>query len=250
MWFKWIMLMYGVDYVFIFDLQEDYNKIISGCYSKDVVLKRIRCIEYLNEYFTEKRISIETVNERMIEDYFLMWLPYKVYTGEEMLIESFYPAAEEYFRLSDMFGYADYKVFKHIGLDIRNESERLMRLKIGILKFSNSYIISKLPCIVDFNVYKMRKASEKCDVFKDSGKFIVQGLFSNNSVVLKKLYNGQYYIRLFFNKEIIGLIRENDILDINIIKGSQSERWLMEDINGCLLWRKVYYERKIKVNKC
>ena len=40
-----------------------------------------------------------------------------------------------------------------------------------------------------------------------------------------------HFVRLFFDKEVIEYVRENDILDIRIVK--INNRWRLDEIKGC-----------------
>ena len=107
-----------------------------------------------------------------------------------------------------------------------------MLLKRNIMEYNNSFIISKMPCIIDLEKYRAKKENiEKSDEH-DRGRFKVESIFSGNSVVLSEL-NGEYYIRLFFNKDIMDLIDEKDIFDISIVRNEKSGKWVLDEINGC-----------------
>ncbi len=216
------------------NLNEAYNKIVSECYPEREADIKIRCAEYLNEYCRRKRIMITLADERFFDDYFTKWLPYKVCLEDKSVIETFYPAAEEYIRLTDMLnGTSVYKRFKKIEPSVKYESVRLMLLKRSILEYNNSFVISKLPCIIDLDKYRLKKAGERNEDERDSGRFAVESIFSKNSVVLNKINGCEYYIRLFFSSEIMGLIKENDVFDINIVRSSQTGKWTLEEMNGC-----------------
>lgn len=214
------------------DLSEAYNRIISECYSENDANIKIRCAEYLMEYSRRRRINLEKADGRFFQDYFMKWLPYKVCFEDRRVIESFYSAAEEYIRLNDMLtGGSSYKEFLSLDPDIRSISLRMLNLKSEIVQYNNSFLISKIPCIIDFDRYRLKKSEVYECAESDSGKFIAESFFRNNSVVLSKIDSDVYYIRLFFNKNIVELLEENDILDIKIIK--KHDKWMLDEINGC-----------------
>ena len=217
-------------------LSDAYIRIVYDCYSECEADKRIRCSEYFIEYLKKKKIIFVNPKDYIIKDFFFRCLPYGVCVKDESIVEYFYPAAEEYLRIMWMLkGNLEYKNSGFYDERIRLESERLMHLKINIMKLANSFIISKFPCIIELDKYKQKKAGDTCRDEHDSGGFIVQGVFSGNSVVLKKLSGRKYYIRLYFNSDIMKLIHENDVLDINIVKNTESGKWKLDDINGCFL---------------
>lgn len=217
-------------------INEAYSRIVYDCYPRSEALKRVRCSEYLSEYLKKKRIVSGMPKQYVVKDYFLKWLPYAVCVNDENLIECFYHAAEEYLRITAFLsGDLEYKNLDFLENSVRYESERLMHLKISIMKLTNSFIISKVPYIIELEKYKQKKAGDTCRDKHDSGGFIVQGHFSGNSVVLKKMKGGDYYIRLYFNSDVMNLVRDNDVLDINIIKNTESGKWKLDDINGCFL---------------
>lgn len=214
------------------DLSDAYSRIISECYSKNDANIKIRCAEYLMEYLKRRRTNIEKADESIFQDYFMKWLPYKVCFEDRKVTESFYSAAEEYIRLNDMLtGGASYKNFLSLNPNIRVTSLRMMRLKSEIVQYNNSFLISKIPCIIDFDRYKAKKFEISECMENDSGKFRAESFFRNNSVVFSKMDIDPYYIRLFFNKNIFELLEQNDILDIKILR--KHDKWVLDDINGC-----------------
>ena len=214
-------------------LSEAYKKIVTECYPSIEAHIKIRCSEYLDEYFRRRRIIPELADEHFFSDYFLKWLPYKVCLEDTDVIDSFYSSAEEYIRLTDMInGTSAHKRFLLVDSKVKYETARLMMLKRNIVESNNSLIISKMPWIIDFDKYKTKKKASAEDDEHDNGRFKVESFFSGNSVVLKKI-NGGYFIRLFFSKDIMDLIDEKDIFDISIIKSKKNGKWVLDEINGC-----------------
>ena len=228
-------MIYGVDYMTVnyCGLSEAYKKIVTECYPSIEAHIKIRCSEYLDEYFRRRRIIPELADEHFFSDYFLKWLPYKVCLEDTDVIDSFYSSAEEYIRLTDMInGTSAHKRFLLVDSKVKYETARLMMLKRNIVEYNNSFIISKMPWIIDFDKYKTKKKASAEDDEHDNGRFKVESFFSGNSVVLKKI-NGGYFIRLFFSKDIMDLIDEKDIFDISIIKSKKNGKWVLDEINGC-----------------
>ena len=214
-------------------LSEAYKKIVTECYPSIEAHIKIRCSEYLDEYFRRRRIIPELADEHFFSDYFLKWLPYKVCLEDTDVIDSFYSSAEEYIRLTDMInGTSAHKRFLLVDSKVKYETARLMMLKRNIVEYNNSFIISKMPWIIDFDKYKTKKKASAEDDEHDNGRFKVESFFSGNSVVLKKI-NGGYFIRLFFSKDIMDLIDEKDIFDISIIKSKKNGKWVLDEINVC-----------------
>ena len=214
-------------------LSEAYKKIVTECYPSIEAHIKIRCSEYLDEYFRRRRIIPELADEHFFSDYFLKWLPYKVCLEDTDVIDSFYSSAEEYIRLTDMInGTSAHKRFLLVDSKVKYETARLMMLKRNIVEYNNSFIISKMPWIIDFDKYKTKKKASAEDDEHDNGRFKVESFFFGNSVVLKKI-NGGYFIRLFFSKDIMDLIDEKDIFDISIIKSKKNGKWVLDEINGC-----------------
>ncbi len=229
-----IRLIYGVMIMIASycDLSDAYNRIISECYSKNDANIKIRCAEYLIEYSKRRHTSLEKADINFFQDYFMKWLPYKVYFEDRKVTEAFYSATEEYIRLNDMLtGCSTHNNFMSLDPNVRLTSLRMLRLKSEIVQYNNRYIISKIPCIIDFDRYKAKKFESNDDMERDNGRFRAESFFRNNSVVFRKIDEDSYYIRLFFNKGIVELLKENDILDIKILK--KNDKWILDDINGC-----------------
>ncbi len=216
------------------NLYDAYSQIVTDCYPACEANIKMICAKYLNEYCRKRRITISLADEHFFDDFFIKWLPYNVCTEDKSIIEAFYTTADEYVRLTDMLnGTSIHSRFKRIKPLVKCESQRLMLLKKKILEYNDSFIISKLPVIIDFYKYKTKKSSDSEEYEHDRGKFAVKSIFSENSVVLSKLNGYDYYIRLFFDKNIVELIREDDIFDISIVKKGQAGKWMLDEINGC-----------------
>ena len=217
-----------------YEMVKAYNEIVQGCYSPKVSEAKIKCSRYFNKFLEVKRISIDRFDENMFCEYFTKWLPYEICMEDIDVITSFYTATEEYVRLADMLGGTEVvEVFHGMNSETRYTSSRLMLLKRKVMEFNHSYLISKMPLIIDFDNYKnkIKDSSEK--VIFDSGQFRVESVFSRNSVVLNKIGMNGYYIRLFFDAEIIKLIEERDILDIKIKRDTLNRKWILYEITGC-----------------
>ncbi|GFI61855.1 hypothetical protein IMSAG049_01026 [Clostridiales bacterium] len=225
-------------------LSEAFNRIVSECYPVKEARTKIRCAEFLSEYCQKKRIGISLADENFFTDYFIKWLPYQICRESPEIIKALYPSADEYVRLTDMLnGGSVYKRFCKMTPEVRQESERLLMLKRSIMEYNNSFILSKMPFVADFDLYKLKRPnSEITD--RDRGRFRVESIFSKNSVVLSRINGYEYYIRLYFNSDIISLISENDIFDINVVRSEGSGRWILEDINGCLGGKSFSYGRR------
>lgn len=214
------------------DLTEAYNKIVTECYPAQEAEIKIRCSKYFSEYCKKKKSMMAFGSTEFFSRYFMKWLPNKVCLEKKEIIESFYSSADEYVRLTDMLtGMSEYENFRKIDPKVRYETIRLMMLKRSIMEYNNSFIISKIPCIIDFDKYKLKRYRQE-NAEHDRGIFAVKSIFSKNSVVLARQGFEHYYIRLFFDDEITELIREGDLFDISIVKKG-IEKWKLDDINAC-----------------
>lgn len=215
------------------DLSEAYNKIISECYSERDAGIKIRCGKYFSEYCKRKKPLMAFGSTEFFSRYFMKWLPDKVCIESSDIIEAFYSSADEYVRLADMLnGTSEYENFKKIDPKVKYETIRLMLLKRSIMEYNNSFIISKIPCIIDFDKYKLKKYSYGENIESDHGIFRIESIFSKNSVVLSRQGAGSYFIRLFFDRQVTQLAREGDLLDIRIIRNGLG-KWRLDDINAC-----------------
>lgn len=223
------------------DIFETYGEIISGCYPPEEAAVKLRCAKYFSEYRKRKAALVNFGATKFFTGYFMRWLPDKVCMEENSVIDAFYPSADEFVRLSDtLTGNSEYDAFKMIDRRVKYESARLMHLKKNIMTLNNSFIISKIPCIIDFDRYREKRNSSPAE--KDSGLFRVAELFSENSAVLDRL-DGGYFIRLFFDASVMGLIRKGDLLDIDIGR-REGGRWRLEEIKACYAPEK--YDRIIE----
>ena len=63
------------------------------------------------------------------------------------------------------------------------------------------------------------------------GEFFVESIFPSDSLILRQKCYISHFVRLIFDKEVIEYVRENDILDIRIVK--INNRWRLDEIKGC-----------------
>lgn len=215
------------------DISEAYDRIISECYPAPEAEIKIRCGRYFSEYCKRKRSLINFGETEFFSRYFMKWLPDKVCMEKREVIEAFYSSADEYVRLADMLrGTSEHRYFKKIDPKVKYETIRLMMLKRSIMEYNNSFIISKIPCIIDFNRYRTKKYRQTDDCEYDRGLFRIESMFTGDSVVLTRQGGCGYYIRLFFDRSVTELAREGDLLDIKISRRA-GEKWKLEEINAC-----------------
>ena len=68
----------------------------------------------------------------------------------------------------------------------------------------------------------------------EEGYFKVADIFTNNSVVLKKISGYTFFIRVYFNELVINKIRPGDMLDMKVRYVDGVTGWRVEDISGCI----------------
>lgn len=228
------ILIYGAD-----EMIESYSSISDAC--KMIINKtssayessiKSRCIEYFMKYVSGMSCGMD--NPGFFQNYFLRWLPYKICLESDEVIKYMFPAVEEYLKLNDMLtGGRLYSYFKDNISELEDESLRLMRLKHMLIKFNKSFIISKVPVIIDLEKYrdKQRLLSDETVTETMEGEFFVESIFPSDSLILRQKSYISHFVRLFFDKEVIEYVRENDILDIRIVK--INNRWRLDEIKGC-----------------
>lgn len=102
--------------------------------------------------------------------------------------------------------------------DVLYELERVGQINTEFDRFLNNPVISYNPLVIDMDRYKKRSVKKSITnkgVTCEKGYFVVMDVFANNSIVLKKLYTGRF-VRLVVDKELVGLVRSNDIIYMSI----------------------------------
>ena len=117
-----------------------------------------------------------------------------------------------------------------------------MYVKKNIMQFIKSPVINKSPVVIDLDRYRIKAKNDRRNRFllrPEEGYFKVADIFTNNSVVLKKISGYTFFIRVYFDEPVIEKIRPGDVLDIKVRKTNNIGAWKVEDISGCFAREKI-----------
>jgi len=120
---------------------------------------------------------------------------------------------------------------------VYEEFPRIMDLKTQLNRFVGYPVISYYPMIIDLNDYKRSKTKkeETHNIIMDQGYYEVLEILSNNSLILKKKFNNDQYIKLYVNKKIIQRIRKRDIIQMRINRKLFISHWEIDEVKACYL---------------
>ena len=122
------------------------------------------------------------------------------------------------------------------------ETKRIMYVKKNIMQFIKSPVINKKPVVIDLDRYRLKAKNDRRNskqLMHEKGYFKVADIFTNNSVVLKKISGYTFFIRVYFDEPVIDKIRQGDVLDMKVRKMEGIGGWKVEDISGCLAREKI-----------
>jgi len=163
----------------------------------------------------------------------------------------FYQPEEESV-ITNFFDFCDFRYGSRLNLSLNSsgfnifpELIRVIRLKKLILRFYKNPLIAVNPIVVDIDGYRFMKDLEKKDVFFLNDEFEFFEFFGRNSVVLKKGGESGYFIRLYFDPEIVTLFRRGDMLRLKLKKYGSFSNWSVAEV--CEIFPAAFcgmYERK------
>ncbi len=170
--------------------------------------------------------------------FFNEWLPYNICQEDDEVIEAICGRVKDLCRFCDRkAGTELLRIFNSISPLTVAEAKRIMYVKKHIMQFIKSPVINKRPAIIDLERYRVKadvEARYGRGMMPEEGYFKVADIFTNNSVVLKKISGYTFFIRVYLDEPVIKKIRPGDVLDIRVRKMENMNGWSIEDISGCL----------------
>lgn len=168
--------------------------------------------------------------------FFGEYLPYNICQEDDSIIESFYPCIRSFCKNTDC-GTDTLSSLDTVSIFAKGESRRIMYVKKNIMRFIKSPLIHKNPAVIDMERYRLKTEKtirRNADYLPESGYFKVADIFTNNSVVLKKISGYTFFIRVYLDGTAVDTICPGDILDITVHHISPLGGWAIDDIAGCL----------------
>ncbi len=172
--------------------------------------------------FAEKYYKNTNINKTLCEgaDMFLsLWLPENIKKCMSYSPKAFISC------INKVSFYAN----KHYGLNVSVRAdmfvsmlERIADVNREFDRILNNPILSYEPFVIDLNRYKKKKNYEKrknnsAAFSRDKGYYVVADIFSGPSVVLRKMFTGEF-IKVYIDKETAARVRTNDILYISVVQ--------------------------------
>ena len=200
----------------------------------------IYCIRLLGECIKDvfPEADASSLSGEFFSYFFMEWLPYNVCQEDDEIINMVYS------RIKDLCKFCDRKrgtklctAFMSLEPFMVSEAKRVMYVKKHIMQFIKSPVINKRPEVIDLEKYRLKKISvpkNQQGLLPEEGYFKVADIFTNNSVVLKKISGYTFFIRVYFNELVINKIRPGDMLDMKVRYVDGVTGWRVEDISGCI----------------
>lgn len=181
--------------------------------------------------------DLSALKPDLFKYFFSEYLPYYICQEDDDIIESFYPCLRAFCKNIDFSTGADtMSALNTVSAFAKGESRRIMYVKKNIMNFIKSPVMLKKPAVIDIERYRLKaekQKNRKADYIPEEGYFKVADIFTNNSVVLKKISGYTFFIRVYLDAKTIDTIRPGDILDIKVRRLSKLGGWAIEDIDGC-----------------
>ena len=192
--------------------------------------------ECIKEVFPEAEAS--SLSEEFFCFFFKEWLPYNMCQEDDEIINMVYSRVKDFCKYCDRrAGTKLVSSFMSLAPFTAVETKRVMYVKKHIMQFIKSPVINKRPEVIDLEKYRLKKVymdKNRQGPLPEEGYFKVADIFTNNSVVLKKISGYTFFIRVYFNETVINKIRPGDMLDMKVRYVDSVTGWRVEDISGCL----------------
>lgn len=135
--------------------------------------------------------------------------------------------------------------YNNIYYNVYEEFPRIMDLKTQFNRFVGYPVISYHPMVIDLNDYKKSKMKkeESHNIIMDQGYYETLEILSNNSIILKKKFSNDQYIKLYVNSEIVQRIRKKDIIQMRINRKLFISYWEIDEVKACYLPEAVKFIR-------
>lgn len=198
----------------------------------------VECMELFKEYCMYKNniIYAYEVNEEFFTEFLIIWLPENIGILDKDIIDNIFCELNNFCKLCSLNGNEEFiKELEKIPMEILDNFARVLYAKGLVLKFIKSPVVKLKPLIIDLNKYKLAKSNEKEYISVDQGYFRLAEIFTNNSIVLKKLYGTSFYLRIYMDKNIIKHLKKDDIFYLKIRKKSYTKGWSIDNIMACYL---------------
>lgn len=176
-------------------------------------------IKWVNElkHFCKISWRNATINDhdQLMEKYIYVWLVKR----NKVLTDNDIKGLNRVVLRLNRFVLNQYNIHSELKmLIILEELGRIIKINKEIDRILNNPVISQSPLVIDLNRYKNRLLKKELrgrSISTEKGYFIVVDIFSNNSVILKKLYTGRF-IRLTVDKNLVTHIQPSDVIYMGI----------------------------------
>lgn len=204
----------------------------------------IKCISLLYEYFRQKdsSLELEDLDQRLLDEFFVYWLPRKNKTLSDDKIYYLFPAIQRYFTYLKTKYKKEVTLFKPLDKFVE-DFIRIIHLSRAFSRFVGNPVISADPLVIDLRCYKETKikknTKDKSGVF-EQGYFEVLDIAPDCSITIKKKPSGRY-AKVLLDDNLIPYLRKGDILHLRMTRKLFFSYWEIEDIKTCYLKEALEY---------
>lgn len=188
------------------------------------------CFSLFSEFCLRRytNLKLENITADIINEFLFVWVSSKIEYINSNIFSCIIEQINKFLKYLEL----NYDII------IKNKTEsdieelnRIFTVKKELSKFLNNPVLSYKPLIIDINRYKIRKLKSNSNSFfepRDKGYYVVIDIFSNNSIVFKKLYTGRF-IKIQLNKFLVDNIKPNDIFFMEI-KQTPTFSWEIDNL--------------------
>ena len=191
---------------------------------------------YFDNYFKDKNRS--QITEEMLNKYIVYYIESKIKIMPYNRARQF---LDDLITICASIKISGWKTalskYNDIYYNLYEEFPRIMDLKTQLNRFVGYPVISYHPMIIDLNDYKKSKTKkeETHNIVMDQGYYETLEILSNDSIILKKKFSNDQYIKLYVNNEIVQRIRKKDIIQMRINRKLFISYWEIDEVKACYL---------------
>lgn len=219
----------------------EYENFVKNSQDNEYYYINKNCLKLLKAYCDKRKsnMTVDNLNSEFFKIFMLTVAPAIIYQQNDEIIDNILGSLIGFCNFCDMkYETNSGESLKNVSKYILTDFHRVLHLKKEILKYIKSPVLGIYPPVIDLNCYRNKKEvhkSDKNEVIFEEGYFQTADVFSNNSVVLKKMSDYNFYIRLYFNKQVISFIKSKDIMYLKLRRKNFIAGWEVDEIRGCYL---------------
>ncbi len=216
--------------IYLLDVVSEYREAIKQTKSKEQQYCFTIFYFYCKKYYTT--LSLYDFDSEILERFLVIYIPENSYKLSNI---AFFDCLKDFCQF--MAGKYDFhnatEIWNGIWGTMKKDIERITAILKEFSIFLCEPVVSYKPLIIDFELYKKRKnrtAYKTAFDVSEVGYFEVVEFFTNNSIVVRKMFSGRH-IKINLNTNLISQITIGDIFFAQL-RQKPFLTWEIEELKG------------------